>query len=113
MRGDNLADLMRYAPRMLQELRTIPLIADVNSDQQNRGLQAMVQYDRDTAARFGISPQLIDNTLYDAFGQRQVSTMYSRSISITWSWRRRRSSGRIPQFLHDIYVKSPSGTRFP
>ena len=62
---------------MLQELRTIPIIADVNSDQQNRGLQAMVTYDRDTAARFGISPQLIDNTLYDAFGQRQVSTMYT------------------------------------
>ena len=62
---------------MLQELRTIPIIADVNSDQQNRGLQAMVQYDRSTAARFGISPQLIDNTLYDAFGQRQVSTMYT------------------------------------
>ncbi len=62
---------------MLDELRTIPIIADVNSDQQNRGLQADVQYDRDTAARFGISPQLIDNTLYDAFGQRQVSTMYT------------------------------------
>ena len=68
---------------MLQELRTIPIIADVNSDQQNRGLQSMVQYDRDTAARFGISPQLIDNTLYDAFGQRQVSTMYSSLESVS------------------------------
>ena len=77
MRGDNLQDLTTYAPQMLQELRNIPIIADVNSDQQNRGLQSMVQYDRDTAARFGISPQLIDNTLYDAFGQRQVSTMYT------------------------------------
>ena len=57
-------------------MRAIPIIADVNSDQQNRGLQSMVTYDRATAARFGISPQLIDNTLYDAFGQRQVSTMY-------------------------------------
>ena len=69
MRGDNLRDLQRFAPRMLQQLRTIPIIADVNSDQQDRGLQAFVQYDRETAARFGISPQLIDNTLYDAFGQ--------------------------------------------
>jgi multidrug efflux pump len=66
MRGDNLQDLTNFAPRMLQQLRTIPLIADVNSDQQDRGLQAFVQYDRETAARFGISPQLIDNTLYDA-----------------------------------------------
>ena len=77
MRGDNLQDLTDFAPRMLQQLRAIPIIADVNSDQQDRGLQAMLQYDRGTAARFGISPQLIDNTLYDAFGQRQVSTMYT------------------------------------
>ena len=77
MRGDNLQDLNNFAPKMLKELRTIPVIADVSSDQQNRGLQSLVQYDRNTAARFGISPQLIDNTLYDAFGQRQVSTMYT------------------------------------
>ena len=62
---------------MLQELRAIPVITDVSSDQQNRGLESMVQYDRQTAARFGVSPQLIDNTLYDAFGQRPVSTMYT------------------------------------
>ena len=77
MRGDNLEDLVDYAPQMYEQLRKIPIIADVNSDQQNQGLQAMVTYDRATAARFGISPQLIDNTLYDAFGQRQVSTMYT------------------------------------
>ena len=82
MRGDNLPDLQNYAPQMLQELRTIPIIADVSSDQQDRGLQSMVQYDRTTAARFGISSQLIDNTLYDAFGQRQVSTMYSHVQSV-------------------------------
>ena len=58
-------------------MKTIPSITDANSDQQNRGLQAMVDYDRTTAARFNISPQLIDNMLYDAFGQRQVSTMYT------------------------------------
>ena len=62
---------------MVEQLKTIPIISDVSSDQQNRGLQAMIQYDRGTAARFGITPQLIDNTLYDAFGQRQVSTMYT------------------------------------
>jgi len=61
---------------MFQQLKAVPGIVDVNSDQQNRGLQSLVIYDRATAARFGISPQLIDNTLYDAFGQRQVSTMY-------------------------------------
>ncbi|MGH9613631.1 MAG: efflux RND transporter permease subunit, partial [Bryobacteraceae bacterium] len=74
MRGDNLKDLTSFAPLMLQEVRTISLITDVNSDQQNQGLEAMLTYDRQSAARFGISPQLIDNTLYDTFGQRQVST---------------------------------------
>jgi multidrug efflux pump len=76
MRGDNIKDLMRFGPRMLAALRRIPIITDVNTDQQNNGLQTVVKYDRRTAARFGISPQLLDNTLYDAFGQRQVSTMY-------------------------------------
>ena len=77
LQGDNLIDLERFAPRMLERLHSIRSIADVNSNQQDRGLQASLHYDRATAARFGISPQLIDNTLYDAFGQRQVSTMYS------------------------------------
>ena len=77
MRGDNLQDLITYGPQMLRELRRVPEITDVNTDQQNNGLQSVVQYDRRTASRFGISPQLIDNTLYDAFGQRQVSTMYT------------------------------------
>ena len=77
MRGDNVVDLQEFAPQMLEELKKISIIADVNSDLQNRGLQSMVVYDREQAARFAISPQLIDNTLYDAFGQRQVSTMYT------------------------------------
>ena len=77
MRGDNVQDLTNYGPPMLSALRHVRLITDVNTDQQNSGLQAVVQYDRDTAARFGISSQLIDNVLYDAFGQRQVSTMYT------------------------------------
>ena len=77
MQGDNLQDLITYSPKMLEKMKTIRIIADVNSDLQNQGLQAMVTYDRATAARFNIAPQLIDNTLYDAFGQRQVSTMYS------------------------------------
>ncbi len=68
LRGDNLADLDLYAPKMVQQLKTIPIIADVSSDQQNLGRQSMIQYDRQTAARLGITPQLIDDTLYDAFG---------------------------------------------
>ena len=113
MRGDNLDDLTAYAPRMFREISKIPIIVDVNSDQQNRGLQAMVTYDRANAARFGISPQLIDNTLYDAFGQRQVSTMYKplnqyhvvmEVAPIYW---------QNPQILRNIYVRAPSGAQVP
>ena len=63
-------------PGCCRSCGSIPIITDVNSDQQNHGLQALVNYDRDEAARYGITPSLIDATLYDAFGQRQVSTMY-------------------------------------
>jgi len=113
MRGDNLQDLTNYAPKMLDELRTIPTIADVSSDQQNRGLQAMVKYDRTTAARFGISPQLIDNTLYDAFGQRQVSTMYSPLNQYHIIMEAAPQFWQDPQFLSQIYVRSPSGQQVP
>ena len=78
MRCDNLEDLVKYGHPMLNELRRVPQITDVNTDQQNNGLQAVVTYDRETAARFSISSQLIDNTLYDAFGQRQVSPCIRR-----------------------------------
>jgi len=72
MQGDNIADLINYSPKMVDKLRTVRVISDVNSDLQNKGLQAMVSYDRATAARFNISPQLIDNTLYDAFASGSV-----------------------------------------
>src|SRR5207245_5341480 len=92
---------------------TIPVIADVSSDQQNRGLQAMVQYDRATAARFGISPQLIDNTLYDAFGQRQVSTMYSSLNQYHVIMEAAPEFWQSPLFLRQIYVRSPNGGVVP
>jgi multidrug efflux pump len=113
MRGDNLNDLINFAPRMLRQLRTIPLIADVNSDQQDRGLQAYVQYDRQTAARFSISPQLVDNTLYDAFGQRQVSTMYSSLNQYHVVMEAAPEFWQNPLFLRQIYVRSPSGQQVP
>jgi multidrug efflux pump len=113
MRGDNLQDLVKFAPRMLQELRSIPIIADVNSDQQDRGLQAFVQYDRGTAARFGISPQLIDNTLYDAFGQRQVSTMYTSLNQYHVVMEAAPEFWQDPLILRQTYVHSPSGQQVP
>jgi multidrug efflux pump len=113
MRSDNLTDLITYAPKMLQQLKTIPSIVDVNSDQQNRGLQSMVIYDRDTAARFGISPQLIDNTLYDAFGQRQVSTMYKSLNQYHVVMEAAPQYWQNPQGLRDIYIHAPNGQQVP
>jgi multidrug efflux pump len=113
MRGDSVKDLQTYAPRMLQELRNIPLVADVNSDQQDRGLQAFVQYDRATAARFGISPQLIDNTLYDAFGERQVSTMYTALNQYHVVMEVAPQFWQNPLFLRQVYVHAPSGQEVP
>jgi multidrug efflux pump len=77
IQSENLQDLVKWGPMVLAEMRKLHGFADVNSDQQNAGLQASLTYDRQTAARLGISAQLIDDTLYDAFGQRQVSTMFT------------------------------------
>ena len=76
LRGDNLGDLNEWGPKLVRAMRAMPELADIRSDQQNRGLQAGLTIDRDAAARFGISPRQIDDALYDAFGQRQVSVMY-------------------------------------
>ncbi len=113
MRGDNVEDLLRYAPAMFEELKKIPIIVDVNTDQQDRGLQSMVTYDRDTAARFGISPQLIDNVLYDAFGQRQVSTMYTALNQYHIVMEVAPPFWQNPEILRDIYVRSPRGGEVP
>ena len=78
LQSDNVADLNRWAPQVYDKLRQIPQLADVNTDQQDKGLEASLVIDRPTAARMGISPEAIDNTLYDAFGQREVSVMYTQ-----------------------------------
>jgi multidrug efflux pump len=113
MQGDNLEDLVSYAPPMLEQLETIPAIVDVSSDQQNKGLQSMVEYNRSTAGRFGISPSLIDNTLYDAFGQRQVSTMYTTINQYHVVMEAAPQFWQNPITLNSVYVQSPSGSVVP
>ncbi len=77
LRGDTIEELNAWAPRVVEKMRTLDGLVDVNSDQQDKGLQARLLIDRDTASRLGITAQLADDTLYDAFGQRQVSTAFS------------------------------------
>jgi len=78
LQSDSVSELNQWAPLVYQKLKTLPQLADVNSDQQDRGLAATLDIDRVTAGRMGISAQAIDNTLYDAFGQRQVSVIYTQ-----------------------------------
>jgi multidrug efflux pump subunit AcrB len=111
--GDNLGDLNQFAPKMVEQFKAIPIISDVSSDQQNRGLQAMIQYDRGTTARFGITPQLIDDTLYDAFGQRPVSTMYTSLNQYHVVMEASPEFWQNPLFLRQIYVDSPGGQQVP
>jgi multidrug efflux pump len=113
MHGDNLTDLSKYAPKMVDELKKVPILADVSSDQQDRGLQTEIHYDRDTAERFGISSQLIDSTLYDAFGQRPVSTMYTSLNQYHVVMEVAPEFWQDPRFLSQIYVRSPKGQEVP
>ena len=113
MQGDSLDVLTAFAPRMLAELRQIPQITDVNSDEQNHGLQSYVQYNRADAARFGISPQLVDATLYDAFGQRQVSTMYRGQNQYHVVMEAAPEFWQSADILEAIYVQSPRGQQVP
>ena len=109
LQGDNLADLNKYGPMMLEKMRTLPGIVDVTSDQQNRGMQAQLTYDRATAGRLGISAQQIDATLYDAFGQRQVSTMYTQLNQYHVVMEVEPKFWQNPDGLRHIYVKGANG----
>ncbi len=111
--GDNVSDLNTWGPRVLQKLRTLPQITDVNSDQQVKGLQASLVIDRDTASRLGISSQLIDNTLYDAFGQRQVSINYTLLNQYHVVMEVEPRFWQRPETLKDIYVSNSSGAQVP
>ncbi|MBA3914624.1 MAG: efflux RND transporter permease subunit, partial [Acidobacteriales bacterium] len=113
LQGENLNELNTWAPLVLQKLRALPDLRDVNTDQQNRGLQATVVIDRDTASRLGISAATIDNVLYDAFGQRQVSTMYRQLNQYHVVMEVDPSLQRSPDALNNIYVKSTTGAAVP
>jgi len=105
----NFDELNIWTPKLVQALSTLPELRDVSSDQQDKGLQAMVTIDRDTASRLGITPQLIDDTLYDAFGQRQVSTIFTQLNQYRVVEEVTPEYMLNPGKLKDIYVRSASG----
>ncbi|MBI3450897.1 MAG: efflux RND transporter permease subunit, partial [Acidobacteria bacterium] len=113
LRSESLELLAEWTPKMLDRLRAMPFLVDVTSDQQDRGLESQVVIDRDTASRLGVTAQAVDETLYDAFGQRQVSTMYTQAnqyhVVLEVAPRFRES----PESLGSIYVRSASGAQIP
>ena len=113
LQADNYDDVLEWAPKLLDALKKIPILTDVNSDQQNKGMQAMLTYDRDTAARFGLSAQTLDNTLDDAFGQRPVSVIYRSLNQYQVIMEAAPKYWQNPDGLRDIYVRAGSGAEVP
>jgi len=113
LQTQDLAALAQWGPRVLDVLEKLPLIADVSSDQQDSGLSSNVEIDRDTASRLGLTAKAVDSALYDAFGQRQVSTMYKSInqyhvvLALEQQW------WESPNFLDQVYVQSPRGLSVP
>ena len=113
MQADNLSDLTHWAPIIQQRISKISELRDVNSDQQMRGLASNVVIDRDTASRLGVNLQDIDNTLGDAFGQRQVSNIYKGLNQYHVVMEVAPEAQQSPGALQTIYVPSHSGKLVP
>src|SRR5208283_5433309 len=109
----NPADLTKWVPRLTDQLSKLPQVSDVASDVSDRGLGAYIKIDRDTAARFGITAATIDNALYDAFGQRIVSTIFTESNQYRVILEADPKLQRSPASLAMIYVPSASGGQVP
>jgi multidrug efflux pump len=108
--ADSTPDLYLWGPKLTEALQARPELADVNSDQQQGGLEAMVTIDRATASRVGIKPAQIDNTLYDAFGQRQVSTIYNPLNQYHVVMEVAPRYWQSPEMLNQIYISTSGGS---
>ena len=106
-------ELGEWVPRIVEKFATLPQLVDVAADQQNDGLHVSVAIDRDTAGRLGITPQQIDDALYDAFGQRQVSTLFTQLNQYHVVLEAQPQFSRGPRALSDVYVRSSSGGKVP
>jgi multidrug efflux pump len=105
----NADELNRLAPQMVEKLKQLPELRDVASDQQVLGLRAMLVYDRETAYRLGITPSEIDQTLYDAYGQRQVSTMFTQLNQYHVVLEVQPGFEKTPLNLRDLYIRTGMG----
>ncbi|HSC98283.1 MAG TPA: efflux RND transporter permease subunit, partial [Casimicrobiaceae bacterium] len=110
LQADDLNDLRAWEPRIRQALSQLPELVDVNTDQQDKGLQTTLVIDRDAAARYGVTPSMIDTTLNDAFGQRQVSTIYNPLNQYKVVMEAAPQYWQSPEALNDIYIAVPAAT---
>ena len=109
----NINELDTWTPRLVAALQKLPELRDVSSDQQTQGLQAYLTIDRSTASRLGITPQLIDDTLYDAYGQRIVSTIFTQLNQYRVILETKPDFQQHPRKLDDIYIRSTGGGKVP
>jgi multidrug efflux pump len=113
LESTDLSELATWVPRLIAKMRESPILRNVATDQENQGLGADLVIDRDTASRLGLTPQAIDDTLYDAFGQRQVSTIFTQLnqyhviLEVAPEYREN------PDSLKFLYVRSNNGTQVP
>jgi multidrug efflux pump len=113
LQAESVNDLNYWSPRLLAKLRSLPQLVDVNSDQLDRGLMSTLDIDRNTASRLGVSPQTIDDILYDAFGQRQVAITYAPLNQYHVVMEAEPGHLLGPDGLKDIYVPLPDGSQAP
>ncbi len=110
LQADALADLYTWVPKISDALQHVPELTDVNSDQQQKGLETDLVIDRATASRLGLTPSQIDNTLYDAFGQRQVSTIYNPLNQYHVVMEVAPQYWQSPDMLKELYVSTSGGS---
>jgi NodT family efflux transporter outer membrane factor (OMF) lipoprotein len=110
IQSDNLDNLVKWGPILLDQVKRLHGFTEVNTDQQNNGLQASLVYDRPTAARLGITPQMIDNTMYDAFGQAQVSLMFTAMNQYPVIMEVARQFWQGPEGLASIYLRATNSS---
>jgi multidrug efflux pump len=113
LQSDNLAELVEWAPILMNQMRKLPELTDVNSDQQNKGLESNLTIDRPTATRLGVSPATLDNILYDAFGEREIARTYSPMNQYFVVMEVTPEFWQTPDGLNKIYVASSAGTPIP
>src|SRR5208283_1017061 len=106
----NADELNSFVPKMVAKLQDIPELRDVATDQQVNGLRVRVAFDRDTAARLGITPSTIDNTLYDAYGQREVSTMFTQLNQYHVVLEVKPEFQQKPLDLRNLFIRTGAGS---